>query len=71
MIGEQLLFFAELLDSIPEPFQVIGAIDVRRFLPHLRKRLSENGAAEAILAATDIDQNQTGIRILDQLRRKR
>jgi hypothetical protein len=56
MVGEEFSLAAELLDGVPEILQVGGAVDVGHRLAHLRSHLGEDGAAEAVLPATEIDQ---------------
>src|SRR5690606_11791747 len=51
VIREDAAFAAELLDRVPETFEVFGAIDVWRRLAGLANGLREAGAAEAVLAA--------------------
>jgi uncharacterized protein YaiI (UPF0178 family) len=58
VIGEELLLAAELLDRVPEILQVSGTVHVWRGLAHLRDHLREDGAAQAALSATEVDQEE-------------
>src|SRR5690606_13406543 len=61
VVGEALLFAAELLDGVPEAFQVIGVVHVGGGRAHLRDDLSQDGAAEAVLAVAEVDEQQGGV----------
>ena len=61
VVGEDFFLAAEELDCVPEFFEVGGVIDVGRGFAHLRNGLREDGAAEAVFAAAQIDQEQDGV----------
>ena len=56
VVGEELLLAAELLDGVPEILEVGGAVHVGRGRAHLRDHLGEDGAAEAVFPAAEIDE---------------
>src|ERR1051326_860066 len=58
VVRENFLFAAELLDRTPEIFQERGVVDVRSLRADLRNHLREDRAAEPVLVATEIDQQQ-------------
>ena len=64
VVGENFFLATEELDHVPEFFEVGGVVDVRGGFAHLRNRLREDGAAEAVLAAAEIDQEQDGVLLL-------
>ena len=61
VVGEEFAVAAELLDDGPKLLEVVGAVDVGRGFTHLRNDLSEDGTAEAVFAAAEIDQEQDGV----------
>ena len=58
MVGQQLVVAIELLNGGEEAFQVFRAVHVRRFIAQLLQHLRQGGSAEAVLAATQVDQDQ-------------
>ena len=64
VVGEKFFLATEELDRVPEFFEVGGVVDVRGGFAHLRNSLREDGAAEAVLAAAEIDQEQEGVLLL-------
>ena len=72
MVGEDFFLAAELLDGVPEAFQLGGVFDVGRGFAHLRGDLGEDGAAEAVFAESEIDQEELGVAgVGDELGRER
>ena len=61
MIRQDFPIAAELLNHVPEILQIVGPVDVRRLGADLGNHLTENGSAEAILAAAKIDEEQDGV----------
>jgi len=58
VIREEFLFATELLDGVPEILEVGGAVDVGGLGAGLREGLREDGAAEAVFAATEVDEEE-------------
>ena len=56
VVGEEFFLAAELLDGVPEVLEVGGAVHVGRGRAHLRNHLGEDGTAEAVFPAAEIDQ---------------
>ena len=61
VVSEEFLLPAELLDGVPESFQVGGIVHVRRGLAHLGDSLGEDGTTEPVFAAAQINQQQNRI----------
>jgi hypothetical protein len=61
VIGEEFLFAAELLDDVPEILQIFRAVDVGRVGAGLIEDLREQRAAEAVLAAAEVDEEEDGV----------
>jgi hypothetical protein len=66
VIRQQLLLPAELLDGVPEIFQIAGMVHIRRLCAHLPGHLRKDGAAQPIPTAAEIDQEEH--RLTDRLR---
>ena len=60
VVGEDLVFATELLDGVPEILQVNRAVEVGRGFTRLRDDLREDGTAETVLAAAEIDKEEDG-----------
>ena len=59
----------ESLDHREEGFQVLGVVDVRHGAAELAVDLGQDRAAETVLAAAEIDQDQVGLALVQaQLR---
>ena len=61
VIGENLAVAAQQLDRVPKILQVGGLVDVGRLGARLRNHLREDGAAEAVLAVAEVDEQQDGV----------
>jgi hypothetical protein len=61
MIGENFSFATELLDRLPEIFEVGGMVDVGRNFTGLGNDLRKDRAAEAVFGTAEIDEEESGI----------
>ena len=61
VVGEEFFLAAELLDDVPEIFEVGGIVDVGRGFAGLRDDLRENRTTEAIFGTTEIDEDEDGV----------
>ena len=60
VVGQQVTVGIEALDHCEESFQVFGVIDVRRVPAEFAVDLREDRRTHAVLAATEVDQDQVG-----------
>jgi hypothetical protein len=61
VVSEEFFLAAEELDRVPEFFEVGGVVDIGRGFAHLRNGLREDGAAEAVFAAAEVDEEEDGV----------
>ncbi len=61
VVGEKFLLVTQLLDGVPEIFEIGGIVHVGRGFAHLGGDLGENGTTEAVLISAEIDQEEDGV----------
>ena len=61
VVGEEFFLTTEELDRVPEFFEVGGVVDVGGGFAHLGNDLREDGAAETVFAAAEVDQEEDGV----------
>ena len=72
VIGEQLAVGVESLNDAEKRRQILGFVQVRAYVADLTIDLSQRRATETVLAATEIDQDQIALVLVEtQLRRQR
>ncbi len=64
VVGQQQAILVEALDHREEGLEVFGLVDVGSLLAELAMGLGEDGAAQAILATTQVDEDQVGLALV-------
>src|SRR5690606_30465767 len=65
VVGKQLAVGVEPLDHGEEGLQVFRIVQVRHLLAELGMGLRQDGGAEAVLAAAQVDQQQIGFAFVE------